>query len=261
MVSSASTKTRLSVNVNKFALLRNSRGGDLPSVLSIARRCLEGGAAGITVHPRQDQRHIRYQDVRDLRALLTDYPEAELNVEGTPNEELLRVVLEVRPHQCTLVPDAPGQLTSDHGWRIGTEQEVLLRPVIAKLQEAGVRVSLFVDDDAQQLANAKRVGADCVELYTGPYAKAFAEGNYEPVLESFRSVGQGALDSGLTLNAGHDLNQQNLGIFLRRVTGVAEVSIGHAFICDCIDTGFDRTLAGYLKICDSTRPASAVLSR
>lgn len=244
--------TRLSVNVNKFALLRNSRGGDLPSVLNTARRCLDGGARGITVHPRMDQRHILYRDVYELSTLLQEYPQAEFNVEGTPNEKLLEVVLEVRPAQCTLVPDAPGQLTSDHGWKLDADEAALVRPAILRLKDAGIRVSLFIDDDARVIERVRAVGADAVELYTGPYAFAFAQGEgHRRLLDSYREVAEEALRAGLVVNAGHDLNLINLAPFLQTVPEVAEVSIGHAFICECIESGFDATLEAYLALVSS----------
>jgi pyridoxine 5-phosphate synthase len=239
--------TRLSVNLNKFALLRNSRGINRPSVEDMARRCLSGGAGGITVHPREDQRHSLYQDVVDLSALLKEFPGTELNVEGTPHADLLQLVLETSPHQCTLVPDLPGQLTSDHGWDVKAQEETL-REIIAPLREAGIRVSLFLDADPGQLDAAKRVGADRIELYTGPYAHAFWAGAHDAALKRFATTAAEAISRGLEVNAGHDLDQQNLGPFLRAVPGVKEVSIGHAFICECVDNGFDTTLRSYLAV-------------
>lgn len=243
-------KTRLSVNVNKIALIRNSRGGEKPHVVETARRCLEGGAAGITVHPREDQRHIRYQDVYDLAALLKEFPQAEFNVEGTPNAELLRVVCETKPDQCTLVPDLPGQLTSDHGWPVAQHLDELTR-VTGRLHEAGIRVSLFLDPDEQHLEAVRAVGADRIELYTGPYAEAFAAGDHERGIKSFAATARAAAELGLEVNAGHDLDQKNLGYFVRNVPGVKEVSIGHAFVCECLEEGLERTLAGYLAILDA----------
>lgn len=242
-------KTRLSVNVNKIALIRNSRGGDKPHVVETARRCLEGGAAGITVHPREDQRHIRYQDVYELAALVKEFPEAEFNVEGTPNQKLLDVVCETKPHQCTLVPDLPGQLTSDHGWPVAQHQDELTQ-VTARLHEAGIRVSLFLDPEPSHLEAVKSVGADRIELYTGPYAEAFVLGRQEQVVESFAATARAAIELGLEVNAGHDLDQKNLGYFILKVPGVKEVSIGHAFVCECLEEGLARTLAGYLSILD-----------
>jgi pyridoxine 5-phosphate synthase len=247
MTFSDQKKTRLSVNVNKFALVRNSRGGDRPHLVSVARRLLEGGAAGITVHPREDQRHVRYRDVYELAALLKEFPRAELNVEGTPNEELLKVVCEARPHQCTLVPDLPGQLTSDHGWPV-RERLAELRQVTSRLHDVGVRVSLFLDPDPAHLTAVKEVGADRVELYTGPYAEAFSQGHADREVSKYASTADQALDLGIQVNAGHDLDQKNLGYFVEHVRGVEEVSIGHAFVCECFDEGLERTLSSYLSI-------------
>lgn len=247
MTFSEPKRTRLSVNVNKFALVRNSRGGDRPHLVNIARRLLEGGAAGITVHPREDQRHVRYRDVYDLAELLKEFPAAELNVEGTPNPELLRVVCEARPNQCTLVPDLPGQLTSDHGWPVAAHQAELTR-VVALLRDAGVRTSLFLDPDVIHLAAVREVGVDRIELYTGPYAEAFAQDRPERELSKYAAVAEQAGAMGIQINAGHDLDQKNLACFLEHVPGVEEVSIGHAFVCECFDSGIDRTLAAYLAI-------------
>ncbi len=247
MTFSEPKRTRLSVNVNKFALVRNSRGGDRPHLVSVARRLLEGGAAGITVHPREDQRHVRYQDVYDLAELLKEFPSAELNVEGTPNAELLRVVCETRPDQCTLVPDLPGQLTSDHGWPVAAHLAQLTQ-VVARLRDAGVRTSLFLDPDVAHLPAVRDVGADRIELYTGPYAEAFAQERFERELGKYASTAEQALGMGIQVNAGHDLDQRNLACFLEHVRGVEEVSIGHAFVCECFEDGIDRTLAAYLSI-------------
>lgn len=195
-----------------------------------------------------DQRHILFQDVYELSALVKEYPGAEFNVEGTPNQKLLEVVLEVRPEQCTLVPDAPGQLTSDHGWKLEADEEALLRPVICQLKAAGIRVALFIDGDDSQIERVRSLGADAVELYTGPYADSFGTDDFRVVLESYRQVAEEALRAGLVVNAGHDLNLSNLGPLLETVPDVAEVSIGHAFICECIDLGFDATLRRYLQL-------------
>ena len=235
--------TKLSVNINKIALLRNSRGRNFPDVRAFSERCLDFGAAGITLHPRPDQRHARYGDVGELKALCRERA-AELNVEGYPTPEFLAVVLKERPDQCTLVPDAPGQITSDHGWRIA-ESEALLRPILARLQDAGVRSSLFVDHDADDLERARALGADRVELYTEPYAVAHDSGRAAEMLAAFRAATARARAAGLGVNAGHDLSLHNLREFLT-ATHVDEVSIGHALIVESLESGLENVLRGYL---------------
>jgi pyridoxine 5-phosphate synthase len=237
--------TKLSVNINKVALLRNSRGRDFPSVAQFARRCLELGAHGITLHPRPDQRHARYSDIPVLKALC-DERGAELNVEGYPAPEFLAAVLSSRPAQCTLVPDAPGQLTSDHGWDL-TGEAALLRRVIAELKAAGVRVSLFVDFDQTGIGAAKALGADRVELYTEPYAETWGTGKQAAVLDGFRRAAAAAQAAGLGVNAGHDLNLENLGAFLA-IPGILEVSIGHALVVEAIEAGISPVIGRYLAI-------------
>lgn len=239
--------TKFSVNLNKFALLRNSRGANNPDVLAIARRAIAAGVHGITVHPRPDQRHARYQDVVDLRALVAEHPAVELNVEGNPIEEFLRVVLETSPHQATLVPDAPGQLTSDHGWDAIAESS-RLRGLVARLHAAGIRVSLFLDPDPAQVDAAASTGADRIELYTEPYAAAFGTPRQAEELARFAAAATRAEERGLGVNAGHDLSLANLGAFLAAVPNVLEVSIGHAVVCESFDHGFEGTLARYLAI-------------
>ena len=239
--------TRLSVNLNKIALLRNARGGDLPNVMAFARRCIEHGAEGLTIHPRPDERHITRRDVYDLAELVpTD--DCEYNIEGYPSEEFLRMVEEVRPTQCTLVPDAPDQLTSDHGWdAIGRGD--LLRDVVERLHAAGIRTSLFIDPDPAQLDAAKATGTDRVELYTGPYAEAVAT-DREQAVKPYAIAGHHAADIDLGLNAGHDLNLDNLSFFVRHVPTVLEVSIGQAFVRDCLYDGLENTIGYYLRALD-----------
>lgn len=237
--------TKLSVNINKIALLRNSRGRNFPDVCAFADRCLSLGAHGITLHPRPDQRHAHYDDVAALRAVCQQH-ERELNVEGYPTPELLAVVKRVQPDQCTLVPDAPGQLTSDHGWRLRSESELLGR-VIGALKEAGVRVSLFVDYDDPELSVARELGADRVELYTEPYALHDISAQSDAILAGFRQAAELAQRAGLGVNAGHDLNLQNLPRFLE-IPGVLEVSIGHALVVEALEMGIDKVIDGYLKI-------------
>lgn len=237
--------TRLSVNLNKIALLRNSRALGIPSVTGCARIAIEAGAQGITVHPRPDARHIRSEDVRELAALLKAYPDVEFNIEGNPFENALDLVRETRPHQFTLVPDAPGAYTSDHGWNLPHDSE-RLREVIPAVKVLGVRVSLFMDPSPEAIRAAAKTGADRVELYTEPYARAFGTRDESAELKRYAAAARAALDAGLGVNAGHDLNQQNLPRFLSAVAGVAEVSIGHALIADALEDGLARTVKAYL---------------
>jgi pyridoxine 5-phosphate synthase len=237
--------TRLSVNVNKVALLRNSRPLDIPDVVRAAELAIEAGAHGITVHPRPDARHIRPADVYSLYKLVRTRG-VEFNIEGNPFQPMLDLVRAVRPDQCTLVPDDPGASTSDHGWDLGRDS-TRLQPVIAELKTLGVRVSLFMDSEHQAMAAARATGADRVELYTGPYARAFATAGQAPVLARFVAAAKAAQREGLGVNAGHDLNRANLPLFLRTVPGVLEVSIGHALIADALEFGMKQTVALYLR--------------
>lgn len=241
----AAFRTALSVNLNKVALVRNTRHLGIPSVTRAATLCLEAGAHGITVHPRPDERHIRAQDVHDLAALLQQWPDREFNIEGNPFHNLMDFVRAVRPHQVTFVPDGEGQFTSDHGWSFPADAE-RLRPLIAGAQALGARVSLFMDADAGAMAAARAVGADRVELYTEPYAAAWATAQREAQLQRFGAAAQAALDAGLGVNAGHDLNRDNLTAFLQVVPRVSEVSIGHALIGDALEMGYTATVAAYL---------------
>ena len=234
--------TKLSVNVNKVALLRNSRDIGIPSVLDAARICIESGAHGITVHPRPDERHIRESDVYELAEIVS----VEFNIEGNPFPRYMRIVREVRPTQCTLVPDQPGALTSDHGWNLAEHGE-RLRPIIGELQDLGSRVSLFMDTDLAQIPRAKDVGADRIELYTEPYARAHRNGDVEAMLETYARAAQRAQEAGLGVNAGHDLNRDNLGRFCT-IPGILEVSIGHALISDSLEMGLSRAVKEYLRI-------------
>ena len=241
----ASLPTALSVNVNKVALVRNTRHLGIPSVTRAAQQCLEAGAQGITVHPRPDGRHIREQDVFDLQALLQDWPQREFNIEGNPFHNLMEIVRQVRPQQATFVPDSEGQFTSDHGWNLAQDGE-RLRPLIAECRTLGVRVSLFMDPVPEAMAQVKALGADRTELYTEPYAAAWGHATQVEQLERYRAAAQAALDAGLGINAGHDLNRDNLADFLRGVPGVAEVSIGHALIADALELGYGATVRAYL---------------
>ncbi|SBS31556.1 Pyridoxine 5'-phosphate synthase [Marinomonas spartinae] len=237
--------THLSVNLNKIGLLRNSRGRNYPNMVEMAKRTLDLGAFGITIHPRPDQRHATYQDAYDLKELLKHYPDAELNIEGFPDEQFLSVVLEVVPHQCTLVPDDPNQLTSDHGWNVARDQDAL-RPIIAKLKEKGIRVVLFMDPDADNMALAKEVGADRVELYTEEYASHYGKNGFDTIAERYQESAQAALDAGLGVNAGHDLDLTNVED-LCRAGRITEVSIGHALTVEALDLGWDQVVKAYLS--------------
>jgi pyridoxine 5-phosphate synthase len=237
--------TRLSVNLNKVALLRNSRTLGVPSVLRAAEIALDSGAHGITVHPRPDGRHVRPADAEELAALLKQHPQAEFNIEGNPFHAVFDLMRKVRPHQCTLVPDDPAALTSDHGWDLGRHGE-RLAPVIAELKGLGVRVSLFMDAVPSAMAAARAAGAERVELYTEPYARAFATPDEEATLARYTAAARAAGAVGLGINAGHDLNQQNLPRFLAAVPDVLEVSIGHALIAEAIEHGLAATVRAYL---------------
>ena len=246
--------TSLSVNLNKVALVRNTRHLGIPSVTRAATLCLQAGASGITVHPRPDERHIRATDVLDLAELLRAWPQREFNVEGNPLHNLMDCVRDLRErglpvHQVTFVPDSEGQFTSDHGWNFPADAD-RLRPLIAQAHALGVRVSLFMDAEPQLMAAARAVGADRVELYTEPYAAAWGTAQQEAQLKRFASAARAALDAGLAVNAGHDLNRDNLAAFIRGVPGVSEVSIGHALISDALELGYAATVADYLRCID-----------
>jgi pyridoxine 5-phosphate synthase len=244
-------RTSLSVNLNKVALVRNTRHLGIPSVTRAAALCLKAGAHGITVHPRPDERHIRAADVRDLAELLKAWPDREFNIEGNPLHNLMAVAgdlvqLQLPVHQLTFVPDSEGQFTSDHGWSFPADADQL-RPLIAQAHAWGLRVSLFMDADPSVMAAAKAVGADRVELYTEPYAAAWGQPEQAAQLKRFALAAQAALDAGLGVNAGHDLNRDNLSDFLKGVPGVAEVSIGHALIADALELGYSATVKDYLR--------------
>lgn len=244
--------TALSVNLNKVALVRNTRHLGIPSLTRAATQCLQAGAHGITVHPRPDERHIRAQDVFDLATLLKGWPGREYNIEGNPFHNLMDFVRRVRPHQATFVPDSEGQFTSDHGWSFPADAE-RLRPLIAECRALGVRVSLFMDPVPAQMAFARAAGADRVELYTEPYAAAWGQPGQSEQLRPYAAAARAALDAGLGVNAGHDLNRDNLTEFLRAVPGVAEVSIGHALIADALELGYTETVKGYLACIDAAQ--------
>lgn len=233
--------TRLSVNINKVATLRNARGEDNPDLVRFALACEAAGAQGITVHPRPDERHIRRADVPILKAAIS----TELNMEGYPSEDFIRLVLDNRPAQVTLVPDAPGQLTSNHGWDVMANSE-FLSDVIRRFKDAGIRVSVFVDPDSVQVLEAKLAGADRVELYTKAYADNYAK-NREHAIAPFVEAASAARVCGIGLNAGHDLSLENLRYFHEMIPWTDEVSIGHALICDALYLGIDATVRAYLE--------------
>lgn len=232
--------TRLSVNINKVALLRNSRGSNLPDLVKVAQDCEAFGAEGITVHPRPDERHIKYSDIPILRDKVT----TEFNIEGNPTKEFLKLVLENPPQQCTLVPDGPGNLTSDSGWDTHAHAG-FLKEVTAQLHEAGIRVSIFVNASVAQVEGVSSIGADRIELYTGPYAHQFKEGKTK-ALEPYLACAQAANELGIGINAGHDLNLDNLSYFKMNIPSLLEVSIGHALICDALYYGLQNTIQMYL---------------
>ena len=239
--------TSLSINLNKVALVRNTRHLGIPSLAVAAALCLGAGARGITVHPRPDERHIRPPDVRDLSELLRrDWPEVEFNIEGNPFHNLMDFVRELRPHQATFVPDTETQATSDHGWSFPDDAE-RLRPLIAETRALGVRVSLFMDPEPAMMAAAKAVGADRVELYTESYAASCNTSRSDAVLERYAEAARAAQAVGLGVNAGHDLNRDNLTTFLRIVPDVREVSIGHAFVSDALELGYAAATRDYLR--------------
>jgi pyridoxine 5-phosphate synthase len=238
-------QTALSVNLNKVALVRNTRHLGIPSVTRAAQLCLEAGAHGITVHPRPDARHIRARDVVELAAALTVWPDREFNIEGNPTQNLMSFVQTVRPQQVTFVPDSEDQFTSDHGWRFPNDAE-RLRPLIAQAKALGARVSLFMDPEPKAMAAVRELGADRVELYTETYACAWGTAQQSAVLAGFRAAAEAAQAVGLGVNAGHDLNGDNLGDFLRGVPGVKEVSIGHALMADALEQGYPAAVRSYL---------------
>ncbi|MBK9254595.1 MAG: pyridoxine 5'-phosphate synthase [Saprospiraceae bacterium] len=231
--------TKLSVNINKIALIRNARGSNLPDLVQIATDCEAFGADGITVHPRPDQRHVRIDDIPKLKEVVT----TELNIEGYPTPEFLQMVLLHKPHQCTLVPDAPEALTSDNGWDTVLHFE-FLSDVVKRLQDAGIRVSLFIDPVRERIYKARETGAERIEFYTGPYAHAFNQ-NKEEAVQPYRIAVAWCQEVGLGINAGHDLNLDNLHFFKQNIQGLLEVSIGHALVCDALYFGLKNTIQMY----------------
>jgi len=233
--------TRLSVNINKIALLRNARGGNLPDLLKTAIDCENFGAQGITVHPRPDERHIRYKDVFDLKTVIN----TEFNIEGYPSKTFMDLVLSVKPHQVTLVPDPPEAITSNAGWDT-VKNESFLREIISELKKNGIRTSVFIDTDISNINNAINTGTDRIELYTEEYAKNFKK-NKVMAIKPYLAAARCASDLGLGIHAGHDLNLENLHYFAHNIKGLIEVSIGHALICDALYYGLENTIQLYLK--------------
>ena len=233
--------TKLSVNINKIAVLRNSRGGNLPDLIQVAKDCETFGAQGITIHPRPDERHIRRADVPLLKDIVT----TEFNIEGYPDKTFMDLVLKNKPTQATLVPDDPSQLTSDHGWDT-VKQADFLTEIVQILRGAGIRVSLFVDAESKAVEGAKKVGADRIEFYTGEYAKEYAK-NKEKAIKDHIKAAKIAISLGLGINAGHDLNLDNLKYYKQNVEGLLEVSIGHALISDALYYGLHNTIQMYLR--------------
>lgn len=233
--------TRLSVNINKIATLRNARGGNLPDVIKAAQDCERFGAQGITVHPRPDERHITRRDVELIRPLI----KTEFNIEGNPTPEFIDLVLKHKPDQVTLVPDDPGQLTSNHGWDT-IKHKSFLQDVIGKFHEAGIRTSIFVDPNIKIVEYAKETGTDRIELYTESYASDFSRGK-EAAIKPFIDAANAANEIGLGLNAGHDLNLDNLKYFAQNIPGLLEVSIGHALVCDALYLGLENAVQMYLR--------------
>ncbi len=238
--------TKLSVNLNKIALLRNSRGRDFPSVVDFGEQALKAGADGLTIHPRPDQRHARYDDIATLKQLCDSY-QVELNIEGYPTDTFLEHCIKNQVHQVTLVPDAPDQITSDHGWIVSENQEKL-NPILANIKSAGIRSSLFMDLSVDEIRLAKAVGADRIELHTESYARSFEAQTQQSHISGFAKAYQTATDIGMGVNAGHDLDLHNLGFFLEKVP-VAEVSIGHALTVEALQYGWAETIQKYSEIC------------
>jgi len=233
--------SRLSVNINKIATLRNARGGDVPNLVQVALDCEKFGAQGITIHPRPDERHIRYKDVYDLKKVVT----TEFNIEGYPNKKFIDLILDVNPEQVTLVPDPPGVLTSNAGWKV-TEQKDFLNDVLSKFKDAGIRTSIFMETDLEQINFLPNICTDRIEFYTGPYAEKFKV-NPEKATKDYVVAAQRVAEFGLGINAGHDLDTENLAFFKSQIPQLMEVSIGHALIYDALYWGLEKTIQNYLK--------------
>ena len=242
--------TVLSVNLNKIALLRNSRGRDYPGVVEFARKFFDLGVKGITIHPRQDERHITKQDASDLGDLVRSVGDVELNIEGYPSEDFLNLVEHVNPAQCTLVPDSPTQLTSDHGWDLNTHFDQV-RDTCSRLNSAGIRSAIFLDSDKNQIRIAPKTGTRRIELYTEEYAETYGTEKHDAVFNKFEAAAKLAREVGLEVNAGHDLDLTNLAKFLQ-IDGILEVSIGHALTVECIENGMQEVVGKYMAICSQS---------
>ncbi len=248
--------THLSVNLNKIALLRNSRGRNYPRVEDFAEKCLKLGAMGVTIHPRPDKRHATYEDITSLKKIVSKYPGKELNVEGYPSPDFIKAVIRNKPHQCTLVPDKPGQLTSDHGWNLAEEGSEL-KSIIASLRNLGVRVSLFLDPILEMVQLAEEFSPDRIELYTEEYAEKFGSSDANVIWEKYRDASLLAQRNGIEVNAGHDLNLQNLAQFIK-IAEIKEVSIGHALVVEALEMGFENTIQSYLEILKTQKSPSSI---
>jgi len=239
--------TKLSVNVNKIALLRNSRGRDFPNVINFAQKFIDLGVHGITVHPRQDERHITVKDAYELAEFLQDFPNVEYNIEGYPSQEFLKIISDTKPDQCTLVPDGVNQVTSDHGWDL-TKHKKRISELAVEIRDYGVRSAVFLDPELEQVKLVSETGVDRIELYTEEFASSFGHNNQQLVLEKYKQASGLAQMLGLGVNAGHDLDSQNLSTFLT-INGILEVSIGHVLTIECIEQGMPTVIQRYLDIC------------
>ncbi|MFT4756671.1 MAG: pyridoxine 5-phosphate synthase [Vicingaceae bacterium] len=233
--------SRLSVNINKIATLRNARGEDVPNLIKVALDCEKFGAQGITIHPRPDERHIRYKDVYDLKKVIT----TEFNIEGYPNRKFIDLVLEVKPEQVTLVPDSPEVLTSNAGWKV-TEKKDFLNNVLQEFKSAGIRTSIFMETDMEQINFLPNINTDRIEFYTGPYAANY-KANPAEAIKEYVTASKQVAKFAIGINAGHDLDSENLAYFKQHITNLEEVSIGHALICDALNWGLEKTIQTYLK--------------
>ena len=249
--------TKLSVNINAIAYLRNRRELPWPNLIGLSRIALAAGAAGITIHPRPDQRHIRFSDVPDLKNFIqSEFPDREFNIEGYPSDDFVELVLKARPEQVTLVPDKPGQITSDHGWDFKSNKDLLAK-VTNRFQSENIRVSSFADPDPEQIPWAVETGCDRVELYTGPYGGSYGDPNTALLeIEKLGLTADAAVAAGLELNAGHDLTVENLPALLRRIPKIAEVSIGHGLTSDALLYGMDQAVRRFIEACNTNSPSS-----
>ena len=241
--------TKLSINLNKIALLRNSRGRDYPNVLEFAEKILSLGAHGITIHPRQDERHIKNQDAYDLGQLFRSVEGPELNIEGYPSEEFLSMVEKIEPDQCTLVPDGPNQLTSDHGWNLHKDLN-FVQASVKRINQCGIRSAIFLDPDLEQVKLLPKTNTNRIELYTEQYASTFNTTESNSVFRQYETAANEAIKLGIEVNAGHDLDLSNLPNFLK-INGILEVSIGHAIMIECLENGMDQVVKKYLEICSN----------